>query len=1051
MPKRLSILALTLAALLLAPHSEQTVLGQADALKLSTVLADLAGAAPQPTASAPGGGGAQPLAANPAFNIDAMPKSVQDAMHGRRLRINANGEAQVYVLMSAMTDDNRNALAAAGATVEIVDAARRRVQARVPLSRLRAVAALPFVTFVRLPSYARVRTGSVTTEGDSILNADVARQQFSLDGTGVRIGVISDGLKGVFASGCTTCSGAANGPIATGNLPNATGTRSAAGVLTSASGGIIGRSFQSNGDLEGLPPPSPACGFAGAGAEGTALIEIVHDVAPGAQLSFANADTDMAFNQAVNALAATNDVVVDDVGFFGEAYDGTSPVSVNTANALNNSSNPIRAYVTAVGNDADEHYFGTYADSGVDGLPLGFSRGGHLHLFQQNADTTDVLGLGAQPYNVVFLPRNGEVVIFLTWDDPFGGSGNNYDLYLVQQSTGRVVARSIDTQNGGQDPVEVIDYVNTGAQDYFRMIVQNVNNAAQPRRLNLFSFQPECASDGPRVLAPPHHDLHNYNTLTRSISAQGDAGGSPAAVLSVGAICSGSSVAASQFSSTLPNESCNDRTHTTAEFYSSRGPTLDGRIKPDIAAIDGVSVTGAGAFGSTFFGTSAAAPHVAAIAGLLLQAAPCLLTSGGADAATARVRLRSLVVSGALQLSGTVADNTFGAGRADALASVQRTLPALNAAQVTVNGNTALGASLSASQLGFSDPDQCSVTRMSWTGGCGASPGSNLNCPFGATKVSVQASNNGVAFSPASDLQITVTNFSVAAGPGASTVTAGQAATYSATVNAQGGPFTVPVTLVCANLPAGTSCAFNPPAVTPGSGSSTSTLTITTTARSSSLKSGSLNVTEPPLLTIGLFAVLATLVWAPLGGNRPARHTALVLVVSFVLVCVIGQAGCGGGSKSSSSSSSSSATSSSSPAISIAPSSVAFAAQTVQTTGAPQTVSVTNSGTAALSIGGITAGGDFAQSNNCPSSLASSASCSIAVTFTPTAAGARAGTLTVSDNAAGNPHSVALSGTGQAPNSSPVSGPTPPGSYLIGVTGQSGSLVQSATVSIVVQ
>jgi hypothetical protein len=53
-----------------------------------------------------------------------------------------------------------------------------------------------------------------------------------------------------------------------------------------------------------MNPADEACGFAGAGAEGTALLEIVHDLAPGAQLAFANADTDLAFNQAVNFLAA---------------------------------------------------------------------------------------------------------------------------------------------------------------------------------------------------------------------------------------------------------------------------------------------------------------------------------------------------------------------------------------------------------------------------------------------------------------------------------------------------------------------------------------------------------------------------------------------------------------------------------------------------------------------------------------------------------------------------------------------------------------------------
>ena len=73
-------------------------------------------------------------------------------------------------------------------------------------------------------------------------------------------------------------------------------------------------------------------------------------------------------------------------------------MSANTAAALNNPAWPIRAYITAVGNDADEHYFGAYADSGVDGTSIpGITTPGHLHLFQRTDDTTDVLGLGAQP------------------------------------------------------------------------------------------------------------------------------------------------------------------------------------------------------------------------------------------------------------------------------------------------------------------------------------------------------------------------------------------------------------------------------------------------------------------------------------------------------------------------------------------------------------------------------------------------------------------------------------------------------------------------------
>ena len=144
----------------------------------------------------------------------------------------------------------------AGVTIEIADAARRRVQAHLPVSRLTAVAQL--ARRRRDPAAdlraARAPATSPPKATRSCTPTPCARSS-ALDGTGVRVGVISDGIKGIFATGCTTaCAGVDGGPIATGDLPTAAGTRTAAGVLTASTGGIVGRSFSANGDLEGLPP-----------------------------------------------------------------------------------------------------------------------------------------------------------------------------------------------------------------------------------------------------------------------------------------------------------------------------------------------------------------------------------------------------------------------------------------------------------------------------------------------------------------------------------------------------------------------------------------------------------------------------------------------------------------------------------------------------------------------------------------------------------------------------------------------------------------------------
>lgn len=110
------------------------------------------------------------------------------------------------------------------------------------------------------------------------------------------------------------------------------------------------------------------------------------------------------------------------------------------------------------------------------------------------------------------------------------------------------------------------------------------------------------------------------------------------------------------------------------------------------------------------------------------------------------------------------------------------------------------------------------------------------------------------------------------------------------------------------------------------------------------------------------------------------------------------------------------------PAVSLSPSNLSFPSQAVAATSPAQTVTVKNTGTAALAISGISVtgvnAGDFAQSNACPvspSTLAVGATCAVSVTFKPAASGARSASISVADNATGSPHLVALTGTGATP------------------------------------
>ncbi len=105
------------------------------------------------------------------------------------------------------------------------------------------------------------------------------------------------------------------------------------------------------------------------------------------------------------------------------------------------------------------------------------------------------------------------------------------------------------------------------------------------------------------------------------------------------------------------------------------------------------------------------------------------------------------------------------------------------------------------------------------------------------------------------------------------------------------------------------------------------------------------------------------------------------------------------------------------PAVTLGASSLVFASTTIGTSTAAKTVTVTNSGTAPLTITGITIGGttpvDYAQTNNCTTSLAVKASCTIAVVFKPTVKGNRSATLNIAGNAIGSPRQVSLTGMGK--------------------------------------
>jgi hypothetical protein len=395
------------------------------------------------------------------------------------------------------------------------------------------VAQLGFVQRIVPPGYAVNWVGAVTTEGDAVLNADQVRA-LGFDGTGVRVGVISDGVD---------------------NMATA----------------------QGSGDL---PATVTIQTHAGSGDEGTAMLEIVHDLAPGAELGFCGPSTSLEMVTCVNDLANIYgaDIIVDDLGFFDQAFFEDDFIAQAVANVVSNGV----FYTSSAGNSAETHYQGDYVDSG-DGL-------GSHEISAGN--------------NVFDIPASGIVRVFLQWTNPFDGTASDdYDLCLQGED-----ALTCEASNFTQD--------GAGGDDWpWEWRLEDCTGGC--------SFQVRLVNGNPQTLEVYVLDIAALSDPADQVTAD-SIFGHPAVPGAMGAAA---------VDHTSPN---------TIETFSSRGPVTivfpatEIRQKPDLTATDGVAVTGAGGFPSPFYGTSASSPHIAGVAALLM--------SGGRTAAAARDALRQTAV-----------------------------------------------------------------------------------------------------------------------------------------------------------------------------------------------------------------------------------------------------------------------------------------------------------------------------------------------------------------------------------------------------------------------
>lgn len=330
---------------------------------------------------------------------------------------------------------------------------------------------------------------------------------------------------------------------------------------------------------------------------GAACAEIVYDMYPDADLYLVNFSTDIEQHNAVDWLIAQGVQVISySIGWWNAGDGkGTGPIDEDVKKAAARSI----IWASAAGNDAQSHWEGTFSDSDANS-------------YQNFEPGNEILNF--------WVPANRLVAAFLNWDDwgtwngtDYSGSSQDYDFYLYIWSGGNwyLVDKSLGFQNGWQWPTEGIGYWYSSASTYWGVAVRKWS-ATRNCKLELFTV----GNSGPI----------SYNVPEGSITIPAD---SPDA-LAAGAT---------------------DWSDDSYHSYSSRGPTHDGRTKPDFAAPSGVSTSTYGP--NNFYGTSASAPHLAGAFGLVKD-----------KTAFTMAQIKQILIKRAINLGD---QNKFGAGRLNLL------------------------------------------------------------------------------------------------------------------------------------------------------------------------------------------------------------------------------------------------------------------------------------------------------------------------------------------------------------------------------------------------
>lgn len=456
--------------------------------------------------------------------------------------------------------------------------------------------------------------GKVTSVGDRVIRSDIARKLFHVDGTGIKVGIIATSFNAL--SGLET-------DVESGDLPGEKNP--------------FGKTAPIN-ILKDLPNTSPF-----ANDEGRALAQIIHDIAPGAEIFFhtiaegegktTSEVNEDGFAEAVSKLTAQGvNIIVEDVPVPAPFFqDG------GVAKTVQNATNKGITFISAVGNNGNIAYESKFRPGKTFSLgDLTFE----AHDFNPGKGTDLFQNIKATEDGTLIRP-------LLSWDEPIGNVASEYDMFLLNSpelpnQSNVLSVSTVPSHSALDEPLKALAYQPKKDEPLYLMITRRGDASKQSNTIKWIS-----SANG--LDRTTKYEYVDQNSLNRTVYGQANASTS----IAVGA-------------SEVENLQ-NVRTYTSRGastiLLNKKGTRLSSPIlreKPEVFAPDTVETTfSSNTSFNPFRGTSASAPHVAGAVALMLERTGGSLSSESVRSVLQATSLPITKAAGLVQVDRAVTESSL--------------------------------------------------------------------------------------------------------------------------------------------------------------------------------------------------------------------------------------------------------------------------------------------------------------------------------------------------------------------------------------------------------